>query len=85
MEDAYVVERIFASDEDGTDSYAIIKIENRKARTVCIGISSEQEANKIVNSLLWYETFTSGSIYIPDSSPSFHKQKKKTTRPKKKP
>lgn len=85
MSNAYIVERLYSSDEDGTDTYAVLLVENNKARTVCVGISSEQEATKISNALIWYESFTSGYISIPDSIIKTKLEKRKVNKRNKKP
>lgn len=78
----YVVEKLTANGEDAEDNYAIIQIDDSKARTVCFGVSSESEASKIAQSLIWYETFTQGFISLPPQSLNLKKPLKKHKRKK---
>ncbi len=66
MDRQYFVESIIdASEGDESYSYAIVCVEQGQARTVCMGVQSRSEAQKIANGLTWYETFLEGSIYMP--------------------
>lgn len=61
MDRQYFVESIIdASDGDESYSYAIVCVEQGQARTVCMGVQSRAEAQKIANGLTWYETFLEG-------------------------
>jgi len=66
MDRQYFVEAIIdSSDGDESYSYAIVCVEQGQARTVCMGIQSRTEAQKIANGVTWYETFLDGSISLP--------------------
>jgi len=78
MDRQYFVESIIdASEGDESYSYAIVCVEQCQARTVCMGVQSRAEAQKIANGLTWYETFLEGSISMPPTKISEKPKRRK--------